>query len=188
MTARATAPAAYVLDACVLYPTVLREILLGCAAEGLYAPAWSARLLEEWARTAAREGGAADDALARGEIARLRARFPQAETAHPPEAEAALWLPDPSDIHVLATARAARAAGIVTLNLRDFPRAEMLAHDLAAVHPDAFLLGLAETAPEAVASVVRTVHAEAERLSGAPLDLRALLKRARLPRLAKRLA
>src|SRR5690606_10011196 len=31
-----------VLDACVLYPTVLREILIGAADAGLYAPLWSA--------------------------------------------------------------------------------------------------------------------------------------------------
>ena len=33
-----------VLDACVLYPTVLRQILLGCAERGLYTPIWSAEL------------------------------------------------------------------------------------------------------------------------------------------------
>jgi hypothetical protein len=179
---------AWVLDACVLYPTILREILTGCAAEGLFAPVWSGRLMEEWARTAERKGGAADLAIARGEIARLRAAFPTASTAHDPGAEAALWLPDPADIHVLATALAAGAQGIVTLNLRDFPRAEMMAHGISAVHPDAFLLDLADRAPGPVGRVVARTHAEAERLAGAPLDLRALLKRARLPRLARRLA
>ena len=37
-----------VLDACVLFPTVLREILLGVAAKGLYEPLWSDRILREW--------------------------------------------------------------------------------------------------------------------------------------------
>jgi hypothetical protein len=178
----------YVLDACVLYPTVLREILLGCAAEGLYAPLWSPRLLEEWARTAGRLGGPADETLARGEIAKLRAAFPAAERTHDPAEEAALWLPDPADVHVLATAKAAGARGVVTLNLRDFPRAEMTALGLAAVHPDAFLLDLSGREGDTVAAVAARVHATAEALSGEHLDLRALLKRARLPRLARRLA
>jgi hypothetical protein len=177
----------WVLDACVLYPTVLREILLGSAAAGLFRPVWSRRILEEWRRTALRLGGPGDAALAEGEIARLAARFPGASVTHETGAEAALWLPDPADIHVLATARAADAAGIVTLNLRDFPRRELLPLSLSAVHPDAFLLELHGRAPEAVEACVRAVHAEAERLSGDALDLRALLKRARLPRLAKAL-
>jgi hypothetical protein len=179
--------AVWVLDACVLYPTVLREILIGCAEAGLFTPAWSARLLEEWARTAERQGGAGDAALARGEIARLAARFPGADTGHDPAEEAALWLPDPADIHVLATARAAGAEGIVTMNLRDFPRRELAPLGLAAVHPDPFLLDLMSQAPEVVARVVRRVHAEAERLSGTQLPLRGLMKRARLPRLGRAL-
>ena len=32
-----------VLDACVLYPTVLREILTDSAAAGLFQPVWSQR-------------------------------------------------------------------------------------------------------------------------------------------------
>ncbi|MCU4653799.1 PIN domain-containing protein [Roseibacterium sp. SDUM158016] len=179
---------AFVLDACVLYPTVLREILIGCASGGLFAPVWSDRLMEEWARTAARQGSAGDEAIARGEIARLAARFPGASVRHDPASEAALWLPDPADIHVLATARAAGADGIVTLNLRDFPRAELLPLNVVALHPDPFLLGLLAATPETVERVVRDVHAEAEHLSGQVLDLRALLKRARLPRLGKALA
>ena len=103
------------LDACVLYPTVLREILIGVAREGLYRPLWSARILEEWARAAARLGPA-DEAIARGEVAALRAAFPQAEVAAQPGLEGRLHLPDPNDIHVLAAAIAAHADAIVTFN------------------------------------------------------------------------
>jgi hypothetical protein len=173
-----------VIDACVLYPTVLREIVLGVARAGLIAPLWSDRLLEEWARTAARHGGAA---LARGEIAALSAAFPGARIAHDPATEAALWLPDAGDIHVFATALAGGAEAIITLNLRDFPRSELAPHGVEAVHPDACLSALWLQRPEAVAGVVAGVQATAERLSGEALALRPLLKRARLPRLAKAL-
>ena len=52
-----------VLDACVLYPTVLREILADAAGAGLYMPVWSARILDEWRHAAARQGldAGADD-------------------------------------------------------------------------------------------------------------------------------
>lgn len=175
------------LDACVLYPTVLREILMGAASEGLFAPLWSARICEEWRRAAERLSPG-DGAVAEGEIARLNFRWPEAQVPHDPALEARLWLPDPADIHVLATAIAGEAEGIVTLNLRDFPIRELAAYGLTPRHPDAFLHDLWLESPETVMRVVAGVHAEAERLAGQTLDLRRLMKRARLPRLGKALS
>jgi len=176
-----------VVDACALYPTVMREVLLGVAARGLFTPLWSARILEEWARAAARlEPG--QEAVARGEIALLRARWPAAEIAPAPEIEATLDLPDRHDRHVLATAIAGGAEAILTLNLRDFPTRALAAHGLRAVHPDAFLREVYGRAPEAVQEVTEAVRAEAERLSGHDWDMRKLMKKARLPRLGKALA
>ena len=64
------APDAAVLDANVLFPTVLREILSDVAQAGLFRPLWSARILEEWRRAATRQG---DDvgSIAGAEIALL---------------------------------------------------------------------------------------------------------------------
>ncbi|QBX99718.1 PIN domain-containing protein [Rhodophyticola sp. CCM32] len=175
------------LDACVLYPTVLREILIGVARAGLITPLWSARILEEWARAAARRNPG-DEVIARGEIAALRAAWPGAETAANPALEAQLWLPDTGDLHVLATAISGGAEAIITLNLKDFPARELNAHNLRAEHPDAVLRRLWAAHPDPVAQVVHKVHHRAETLSGGPLDLRRLMKRARLPRLGKALA
>lgn len=175
------------LDACVLYPTVLREILIGVAAEGLYEPQWSARILEEWARAAARNGGPADEAIARGEIALLRARFPKAEIAPAPGIAARLHLPDENDIHVLAAAIAGGADAIVTFNAADFPRGVLASEGLERRDPDGFLWELWSRSPAPVVQAVERVRAEAERLSGQPQGLRALLKRAKLNRLGKAL-
>ena len=175
------------IDACVLYPTVLREIVMGVAGTGRFTPLWSARILEEWARAAARLG-AGDEAVARGEIALLRARWPDAEVEPAPATEVRLWLPDPADVHVLAAAIAGRADVLLTLNVRDFPKAALDAEAILLRHPDAFLTEALAESPEAVRRVVLRVHAEAERLAGRPLPLRDLMKRAKLPRLGKALA
>jgi hypothetical protein len=172
------------LDACVLYPTVLREVLLAVAEEGLFEPVWSPRVLEEWAKAAARPGPG-QEAVVRGEIAVLKARWPGALVADDPGA--GLVLPDLADAHVVAAARGAGAELIVTLNLRDFPLRALADLGLRAEHPDAFLRGLWSERPEAVAWAAEKVRAEAERLSGRTQPMRALLKRAYLPRLGKAL-
>ena len=175
------------IDACVLYPTVLRELVTGLAAAGGFTPLWSARILEEWARAAARLG-AGEEAVARGEIALLSARWPKAEVPPDPAIEARLWLPDPDDVHVLAAAIAGRADVLLTLNVRDFPKTALDPEAILLRHPDAFLTEALAESPEIVRRVVGKVHSEAERLAGRGLPLRDLMKRAKLPRLGKSLA
>lgn len=175
-----------VLDACVLYPTVLREVLLAVAGEGLYTPLWSERILEEWARATRKLGPGAED-IARGEIAALRLAFPTALATERPGLEARLHLPDPADIHVLATAIASSAEAIVTFNAADFPRHVLAAEGIARLDPDQFLMALWQRAPEVVARATEAVRARAEALSGEPQPMRRLLKRAQLPRLGKAL-
>ncbi len=175
------------LDACVLYPTVLREVLLGVAGQGVYAPLWSARILEEWAR-ATRKLGPVAEVQARAEVAALRAAWPGAEVAVPDGLVARLWLPDPDDVHVLAAAIAGGADVVVTFNAADFPRGVLAEEGVLRQGPDEFLRGLWLVQPRAVADAVAAVRAEAERLSGQTWDTRALLKKAGLPRLGRALA
>ena len=173
-----------VLDACVLFPPVLREILLGAAARRLFRPVWSERILEEWAR-ASRRLGPASEARVRAEIATLRALWPGAMTPVHGALEARLHLPDEDDIHVLATAVASGADGIVTLNAGDFPRGTLAAEGLVRRDPDGLLWELWSHEPETVADAVEEVRATAERISGTACTRRALLRRAGLRRLAK---
>ncbi|NCO21730.1 MAG: PIN domain-containing protein [Rhodobacterales bacterium] len=174
------------LDACVLFPTVLRDILLAAAKAGLYEPLWSPRILEEWARATVKLGPGAET-VARGEIALLTAAWPRAAILPRDGDLARLCLPDLNDIHVLAAAIAGSADLIVTFNARDFPRHTLSAEGLARQDPDQFLLYLYLRAPEAIRASVASVHATAQQLAGEPLPLKPLLKRARLPRLAKAL-
>lgn len=174
------------IDTCVLYPTVMREIVLGVAATGAFVPVWSGRILEEWARAAVKLGptGAAQ---ARSEIALLRATWPDAECAAAPQIEARLWLPDVNDIHVLATAVSTSSDAIMTLNAKDFPKGTLAEEGLSRIDPDGYLYQLWLEQPASVAHQAERVLADAQRLSGQPWEMRALLKKARLPRLAKAL-
>ena len=175
-----------VLDACVLYPTVLREILQGAGAVGLYQPVFSDRILREWVLATAKLGPEAP-VIAEGEAVALRAAFPRGlERAHP-EIEARLILPDPNDRHVLASAIASGADAIVTFNAQDFPGHVLAAEGISRRDPDGFLWELQSRHPEVMAQIVETVRAKAEAISGQPVALKGLMKRARLYRLGKAL-
>jgi predicted nucleic acid-binding protein len=175
-----------VLDACVLYPTVLRQVLLGVARDGLFQPLWSDRILEEWARAAARLGAVAE-LRARGEIALAKAAFPGAMVQPGAAVLARLVLPDPGDVHVLAAAISGGAEAIVTFNAADFPRHVLAEDGIARRDPDGLLWELWSADPAPVARVAEAVRAETERLSGRPTPLRGLMKKVGLPRLGKAL-
>lgn len=171
-----------VLDACVLFPTVMREVTTGVAARGVFTPIWSERILNEWVRAAARLGEGMDQ-VAAGEAALLKAAFPGAMVEDADDM--AGHLPDPGDDHVLATAVSGKADAIMTVNTRDFPLRVLSAHGIARSDPDGFFM----TCDEALLrEVVEDVHRNAETRSGEAKALRLLLKRTGLPRLAKRLA
>ncbi|MES2916144.1 MAG: PIN domain-containing protein [Pseudomonadota bacterium] len=175
-----------VLDACVLYPTVLREILQGAGEAGLFQPVFSDRILREWMLATAKLGPEAP-ALAAGEAALLRAAFPRGLVREHPEIEARLTLPDPNDVHVLATAVASGADVIITFNAQDFPGHVLASEGIVRRDPDGFLWEMQSRHPEAMARIVETVRARAEAISGQPVALKGLLKRARLYRLGKAL-
>ncbi len=174
------------LDACVLFPTVLREILLGVAQAGVYEPLFSERILQEWVRATAKLGPLAQ-MQAEGDALLTRTQFPRAMVREQPGLQARLMLPDPDDLHVLAIAIAGHADCIVTFNAQDFPRHVLAAEGLERRDPDGFLWQLWSDEPEAVAAVVARVHATAERMAGQPIPLKSLLKRAQLPKLSKAL-
>lgn len=175
------------LDTCVIYPTVMRQMLLGIAEQGVFRPIWSTRIIAEWLR-AAEKLGPDGVAQAQAEAAVINAQWPRAQVKWPPSLEARLWLPDPADIHVLAAAIAGSADVIVTLNVKDFPRNVLAEEGLSRADPDGLLYGIWQAQPELVAEVGASVLVEANRLSGKDWEVRPLLKKARLPRLAKALA
>lgn len=170
-------------DACVLYPPLVRGILLGAAEAGLFRPCWSGRVLDEWRIAAARNGGMESEAWIEPEIARMGERFPGACVTPDPAVEAEIRLPDPADAHVLAGAIAACANVLLTFNLRDFPTRTLAGHGIVARHPDGFLWELFGREPAAMEGAIRRVAEMAG--ATAPAEIRRALKRARLSRLGK---
>ncbi|MEO0999259.1 MAG: PIN domain-containing protein [Pseudomonadota bacterium] len=172
------------LDANLLVATVMREVLTGAARAGALVPLVSPRVLEEWARAAARDGPLAEAAARRAGEA-LVDEFAGALVAPDPEVEAGLVLPDAADVHVVAAAVGGEAEVLLTRNLRDFPPRVLARFGLLVRDPDGVLREWAEAAPEAAADVVEAAVARFNAATGRDMAPRAVLKRAGLPRLGK---
>jgi hypothetical protein len=97
-------------------------------------------------------------------------------------------LPDADDVHVLAVAVDASADLLMTLNAKDFPRGTLSEEGISRVDPDSYLMTLWMEAPKDIEAAAQGVLDTAQRLSGQDWDMRGLLKKARLPRLAKALS
>lgn len=91
---------------------------------------------------------------------------------------------DPKDRHVLAAAVRANAEVIVTFNTRDFPDNALKDYEVAAVHPDGFLLDQLDLFPGLTVDVlheqVAVYRQEPTKLPG----LLVRLERAGVPRFA----
>ena len=133
-----------ILDACVLYPASLRDLLLSIAYVGGAFPLWSDDIHDEWMRNLLKDR----PDLTRETLERTRRtmdrQFPHSLVRDYRSLIAALQLPDPNDRHVLAVAIKAGAKFIVTFNLKHFPKVELSKHRIEALSPDDFALRLIE--------------------------------------------
>ena len=160
------------LDASVLYPVSLRNLLMRLTLDGLYQARWSPDVHREWIGAVLRD----NLHIPRERLEAIRdAMDDQAQDALVTGYErrvGRLLLPDPDDRHMLAAAIVCGARVIVTRNLRDFPADKLTPFRIEALHPDVFLRRLLDRSPQAVADAVRSQHA---RLRNPPLPMADLL-------------
>ena len=159
------------LDASVLYPVSLRNLLMCLTLNGLFQARWSRQIHQEWIRAVLRDR----PDLSADKLHRIRdAMNAQAEdcivTGHESLIDS-LTLPDPDDRHVLAAAIVAGADVIVTHNLRDFPDDVLSVYDIEAQHPDEFIRHLLDLTPVLVVNAVRDQQA---RLINPPVSMNEL--------------
>ena len=160
------------LDASVLYPVSLRNLLMRLTIDDLYQARWSAHVHDEWIRSVVRDNPHLS-------IAQLHA-VRDAMDVHAEDSLVtgyehlipSLTLPDPDDRHVLAAAIVGEASVIVTCNLRDFPEDALDPHSIEAQHPDEFIRGLLNVDP---AAVIDAVTRQQQRLKSPPVSMPELL-------------
>lgn len=126
-----------VLDANVLFPFHIRNLLLHLAAGGLYEPVWSDEIMEEARRNLLIRGRVDDVQWARLDRA-MRKGFGDAWIDGYQHLIDDLTLPDQNDRHVLAVAIFSEADLIVTENTKDFPATTLAEWGIARQTPRQF--------------------------------------------------
>lgn len=160
------------LDANVLYPAPLRDLLVQLAVSGFYQAKWTAAIHQEWIDALLRNEPWRDPtALDRSRELMNRSVRDCLVTNYEPLIPT-LTLPDASDRHVLAAAIRSGCEVIVTKNLGDFPASALAPFGIEAQHPDGFLVNHFRNAPGDFCDAVRKIRA---RLMHPPVGVDAYL-------------
>lgn len=177
-----------VLDACVLYPADVRDLLMWLAWHGLYRPRWTDAIHEEWIRNVLEDR----PDLPRERLERTRRLMEEAVLDASVRGYEGLIdgfaLPDPDDRHVLAAAIHCGAERIITSNLKDFPAQVLSTHGVEAQHPDDFVLELMDADEDAVIATARRHRSSLKEPPKTVEEYLSGLADARLRRTAARLA
>jgi hypothetical protein len=156
------------LDANVLYPAPVRDLLLQLAATDIYNARWTAEIHREWMENLLKN----EPHRQRAVLERTRDLMNKAArdaliTGYESLVES-LELPDPNDRHVLAAAIVGRCDVIVTANLKDFPEAALVPFGIEAQHPDEFLCHQLNLAQGLFCTCVRKIR---QRLKNPPFTV-----------------
>jgi predicted nucleic acid-binding protein len=131
-----------VLDACVLYPVTIANILMELAWQGIYTAKWTKDIDREWVQSLKRDRKDLTEERINYRLEQMHKAIPDWEIPRSKYEKLipALKLPDSNDRHVLAAAIAGHADCIVTKNVRDFPFQLVEENGVEILHPDDFIL------------------------------------------------
>lgn len=156
-------PYPVVLDACVLYPSFLRDLLIRLGLTGLYQPKWSATIEDEWQRNLLANRADLTPEQIQRTAALMNKAVPDAMiTGFEPLIDS-VDLPDVDDRHVVAASVRSNSEIIVTFNLKDFPAPALNAFGIEALHPDDFVMDLFDLNRALVLSAVTTQRSNLRR-------------------------
>jgi predicted nucleic acid-binding protein len=155
-TARYTA----ILDANVMFPVNVFDILAQFCIEGLFTAKWSQDIDDEWTRNLleSRADLTQDQVFRRRDRQRIALPDWEVEKEKYHSLIEAIYLPDLNDRHVLAAAIAGHADSIVTFNIKDFPNQTLDQYDIEAIHPDDFICHQLDLMPYQALTAIKHIR------------------------------
>jgi hypothetical protein len=168
-------------DACVLYPQVMRDVLLSLARTGQFRARWTIRIREEWTAALLAQHPEWETKLKRTHE-QMETAVPDAVITEYEALEDCLDLPDANDKHVLAAAIVGRADVIVTTNIKHFPPSGLSPYKIDAQHPDEFISHVLTLDPTQAVGALKGMRARLKAPSFSAEEFLALLTRRGLPR------
>lgn len=175
-----------ILDANVLYPALLRDLLLSLAHADLYSAKWFAHIRNEWMRNLLRDRPALGEKIAAAAQA-MEEAIPDCLVIGYEHLIDSLKLPDPDDRHVLAAAIAGHADAIVTFNDKDFPKEVLDPLGIEIQTPDEFVLNQLMLDKATALAAIKRMRERWARPQHDAATLVALLERRGLPQTAAHL-
>jgi cytosine/adenosine deaminase-related metal-dependent hydrolase len=139
-----------IYDACVLYPAPLRDLLMHLALSDLYRARWSDMIHDEWTRNVLENRPDLTQDQLKHTCQQMNKHVRDCLVTGFEYLIPSVALPDSNDRHVVAAAIHSGANLIVTFNLKDFPADTLKPYNLAAQHPDDFIVDLLDLHPAAV--------------------------------------
>lgn len=176
-----------VLDACVLYPAPLRDLLMRLALTDLFKAYWSDHIHEEWINAVLKQG----EHRSREKLERARnlmdAHVRDAKVTGYESLIETLELPDPDDRHVMAAAIRCNADAIVTFNQKDFPEEILNQYAVDIIHPDDFIFYQLDMNAPLCCQAVRSQRLALKNPKMEMGDFLAVLQRQQLPQTVSKL-
>jgi len=180
-----------IYDACIFYPAPLRDLLVRLAQTRRFRARWTEAIHSEWINSLYAKRPDIEPGKLEAVAEQINAAVPDCLITGYEHIVQELELPDEKDRHVLAAAiRAgaaairAGAAAIITLNMKDLPSTVLGEYEILAIHPDDFILDLADLEPQVLERVAK---AQRQALRRPPLDPEgfvSVLRRQELPGVA----
>lgn len=176
-------PFVVILDANVLFPFRVRDVLLTFAHDGLFRARFTEEIMAEWTQNLLELKPSLKKSI-KSQVDMIRQTFDECfVTGHMPLIEG-LGMPDKDDRHVLAAAIRCSAQVIVTENKRDFPPDLLDEYDIEVLGADEMLVNTYELFPVEAARALGKVRGRYKNPRMNVSEFLLDLTRAGLPKLA----